>query len=71
MKKNDYLKIILLFSFFGMLFSGYLSYGELFGSSGGTCGITSSLIFGLPSCVYGFLMYVIIGILAFLGLKSE
>lgn len=32
MGRNAYLKIILLFSVFGMLFSGYLSYGELFGT---------------------------------------
>ncbi len=73
MDKNGYLKVIVLFSVFGMLFSGYLSFGELFpgASSGAACAVASAKILGLPTCVYGFLMYVIIGVLAFLALQSK
>jgi len=73
MKKDEYLKIILLFSVFGMLFSGYLSYGELFPSGGGefVCAALSAKILGVPTCVYGFVMYVIIGVLAYLALASK
>ena len=73
MDKNDYLKIILLFSIFGMLFSGYLSYGEFFtgGSSGLGCAVASTKILGLPTCIYGFVMYLIIGVLAYLALQIK
>lgn len=73
MDKNGYLKIILAFSIFGMLFSGYLSWGELFpgGSSAFSCAAASTKILGVPTCVYGFIMYVIIGVLSILALKSK
>jgi len=73
MEKNDYIKIILAFSVLGMLFSGYLSMGELFpGTSPGYgCAVASTKILGLPTCVYGFIMYVIIGVLAYLALQSK
>ncbi|MFH0834732.1 MAG: hypothetical protein V1881_00105 [Candidatus Micrarchaeota archaeon] len=73
MKKDGYLKAILLFAVFGMIFSGYLSYGELFpsASSGPTCSALSAKILGLPTCVYGFLMYTIVAVLAYLALKSR
>jgi hypothetical protein len=73
MDKNDYLKIIAAFSVFGMLFSGYLSWGEIFpgARSGFSCAATSAKILGLPTCVYGFIMYLIIGVLAFLALSSK
>ncbi len=52
-----------------MLFSGYLSYGELFKKSCymGGC----SLVAGYPACVYGFVMYLIVFIVAILGLKHK
>lgn len=56
MKKQLSLKIILGVSIAGLLFSGYLSYGELFARVcplGGGC----SYVLGAPSCVYGFIMY--------------
>ena len=73
MKSKYYLKLIMLFSVFGMLFSGYLSFGELFPSaaSGATCAAASAKILGLPTCVYGFIMYVIIGVLAYLAYASK
>jgi hypothetical protein len=73
MDKDDYLKIILLFSVFGMLFSGYLSWGEHFPgvSSTFSCAVASTKIVGVPTCVYGFIMYLIIGVLSGLALKSK
>lgn len=69
MNKSLALRIILLISIAGMLFSGYLSYTEL---SPGFCqtGECASLL-SLPSCVYGFVMYLIVFIIAILGLKSS
>jgi len=70
MKKETALKAILLISVAGMLFSGYLSYSELFL---GVCAVGKgcSLLLGIPSCVYGFVMYLIIFIIALLGLRSK
>jgi uncharacterized membrane protein len=73
MDKNDYLKIIMAFSIFGMLFSGYLSWGDLFPgvSSAFGCAAASTKILGVPTCIYGFIMYLIIGILSVMALKSK
>jgi len=68
MKKETALKIIMWISVLGVLFSGFLSYNELFCSTG-TCAV-SSLNLGLPACVYGLIMYLAILILAIAGLKS-
>ncbi len=70
--KNAYLKIILLFSALGMIFSGYLSWGEIFPSATPAfgCAVASAKILGVPTCVYGFLMYLVIGILSILALRS-
>jgi len=74
MDKNGYLKLIMLFSVFGILFSGYLSYVEIF--LGGTaCGAgvpgAISQIFGIPVCVYGLFMYIVIGVLAYFAYASK
>ncbi len=66
MEKNGYLKIILAFSVFGMLFSGYLTYGELTKTCQFGCSAAGT-IFGLPPCIYGLAMYTIITILAALA----
>jgi uncharacterized membrane protein len=69
-KQKTALKTILGISIAGMLFSGYLSYSELFK---GTCAIGGgcSMLAGLPTCVYGFVMYLIVFIIAILGLRSK
>lgn len=55
------LKIIAVVAFVGFLFSGYLSYTELYAKTGTlTCGASSFSLFGFPSCIYGFTMYLII-----------
>ncbi len=73
MDKDGYLKVIIAFSIFGMLFSGYLSWGELFPGTpqGFSCAAASAKILGVPTCVYGFIMDLLIGALAALALKSE
>ena len=74
MQKQTALKTILGISILGMLFSGYLSYGELIARS---CYATQlglgacTQVAGIPACVYGFVMYVIIFIIAILGLKGK
>jgi hypothetical protein len=70
MSKSNALKTILAISILGMLFSGFLSYGELFQK---TCplngGCTSVL--GFPACVYGFVMYLIVFCISLAGVKAK
>ncbi|MBS3124487.1 hypothetical protein J4437_07725 [Candidatus Woesearchaeota archaeon] len=69
MQKNTSLKIILIISIAGILFSGYLSYNELFKQ---TCPIGQcSNLFSIPVCVYGLVMYLIIFIVALFGLLKS
>lgn len=70
MKKTTALKTIMIISIAGMLFSGYLSYTELFR---GTCAIGGgcSTLGGLPTCVYGFVMYLIVFIITIAGIKGK
>lgn len=70
MDKNDYLKTILGLSVFGMLFSGYLSYGELTKTCSFGCSATGDIL-GLPACVYGLVMYTIITALAILAYREK
>ena len=61
--------IIFFLSIAGLLFSGYLSYEELFTDDGCenaivSCGESGITIADLPACVYGFLMYLIIFLLS-------
>lgn len=71
MKKQVALKTLFWISLAGMLFSGYLSYTEIFQqicALGGSC---SAKMFTLPSCVYGFVMYLAAFIVSILGLRSK
>ncbi len=59
------LQIILVIGICGILFSGYLSYYELFVPEGCSaaavsCGTKEVTIASLPACVYGFFMYSIL-----------
>ncbi|MCX6741957.1 MAG: hypothetical protein NTX24_02155 [Candidatus Pacearchaeota archaeon] len=61
--------IILIISIAGLLFSGYLSVSELFSNS---CPLGGCIfVLGLPSCVYGLVMYLAIFILALIGINSK
>jgi uncharacterized membrane protein len=74
MKKELALKIILWISIAGMLFSGYLSYTELFA---GFCGAAElgmgscTSVSGIPACVYGFFMYLVVFVISILGIREK
>jgi len=70
MNKQTSLKIITTIAAIGVLFSGYLSYNELVN---GICVVGGSCpsVFNLPACIYGLVMYIIVGIVAAIGLKSK
>jgi uncharacterized membrane protein len=68
------LQAILIVAVIGLVFSGVLTYRELFGSGAvGRCPSPGApgTVFGYPACVYGFFMYVIISVLAVLGLRAK
>jgi len=80
MNLNKYYGLILGLAAIGLLLSGYLSYWNLFGpgchegplswlvSCGGPQKV---LIFGLPTCVYGFAMYLTVATLAVIGMMRQ
>ena len=74
MKKRVALLTILIISIAGILFSGYLSYTELFA---GFCGASKlgmgscTNVFQIPACVYGLFMYTIIFVISLFGLKTK
>lgn len=65
------LQIILAISLFGVLFSGTLTYRELFGTAA-RCPSPGApgTIFGYPACVYGFFMYLWLSVVAAFGLRA-
>lgn len=63
---------MLYFSVLGVLLSGYLSYNTLFAPEGCgnaliTCGTDPVIIIGVSQCIWGFLMFLAVAILAALG----
>ena len=74
MKKQVALKTILIISILGLLFSGYLSYGELFAKS---CYATAlgmgacTNVLNIPACVYGFVMYLVVFVISILGIRGK
>lgn len=67
------LQIILAVSLFGAMFSGVLTYQELFGEAEAMCPAPGApgTVFGYPACVYGFFMYLIVAATAALGLRTQ
>ncbi len=69
------LKIVFAISIVGILFSGYLSYFELFaapeGASCGAAGMEKIPFLTWPACVYGFIMYSIVFAISLIGLISK
>jgi hypothetical protein len=61
---------ILIFSIIGSLFAGYLSYKKL---TSNTCVLTEGCanFLGLPTCVYGFLMFFLIFALALIVMTAN
>lgn len=69
MSHETTLKVIFFISIAGVLFSGYLSYLELFAADGCnsspiSCGDSGFTIADLPACVYGFFMYLLVLVLS-------
>lgn len=69
MRRKASLIIILVIAIAGIIFSGYLSYHNLFvdGYSEAIIGCEGTdpvEIFGLPTCVYGFFIYLILIVLS-------
>jgi hypothetical protein len=64
--------LILGISIFGLLFSGALTYRELFAESSAACPFAGSAatVFGDPPCVYGVALYLAIAGTAGAGLIS-
>ena len=67
------IKIIFAIALFGLIFSGVLSYQELFAGSIATCPSIGApgTVLGYPACVYGFFMYLLIVIIASAGLFDK
>lgn len=64
--------VILCVGLAGLLFSGYLSYQEMFGTCEVGCSAESGpAVLGLPVCIYGFFMYLAVVMVAALGLQSK
>jgi hypothetical protein len=63
MQKKRGLWINFIFSLIGVLFAGYLSYGKLIS---GTCPISEgcTMLFGLPVCIYGLVMFGVLLVLS-------
>jgi hypothetical protein len=66
------LQLILGLSLFATLFSGTLTWRELFGASAMSCPAPGApgTVFGWPACVYGFFMFVAVDLLAAAGLRG-
>lgn len=75
MKQRKALLAIGIIALGGLLFSGYLSYNELFAVGCNlnyiSCGSRTGPIFGLPACVYGFFMYLTVFIICVFGLAHK
>lgn len=70
------LQIILVIAIIGTLFSGYLSYYELFvpagcGAAVVSCGPNPVTIASLPACVYGLFMYLSVLVLTSISLWNN
>ena len=71
MDSKKALTIILIISLVGVLFSGYLTFTELPSIGAGTCGLGGcQMIFGLPTCMYGLVMYLAVFVVALIGKKN-
>lgn len=66
------LQVAFLLSLAGTLFSGTLTYRELFGRSALVCPAPGApgTVFGYPACVYGFFVFLALTIVTGLGLRA-
>ena len=72
MRATHALRAILATSLFGTVFSGVLTYRELFGNTALSCPAPGApgTVFGYPACVYGFFMYIAIAAMSAAGLRD-
>jgi hypothetical protein len=68
MKQVTALRTILIIGIAGLLFSGYLSAKEIFWECSSCSLASADGIFGIPVCVIGFFMYLLIVAIATLGI---
>jgi len=72
MNERTTLKIIFWLSVLGSIFSGTLSYLELFGSSTSCPAVGApGTILGYPACVYGFGMFILLTVVSAVELWSN
>ena len=72
MKERTTLKIIFTLSALGAIFSGTLSYIEVFGSAASCPALGApGTILGYPACVYGFGMFLILTAITAYGLWGK
>lgn len=65
------LQLILVIALAGLVFSGTLTYREVFaGAAKCPSPGAPGTIFGYPACVYGFFMYLAIVVSALFGLRA-
>ena len=66
------LQLSFLLSAAGTLFSGVLSYRELFGQTALACPSPGApgTVLGYPACVYGFFVFLALAIVTGLGLRA-
>ena len=66
------LQAILTVAVIGLVFSGVLTYREVFaGAARCPSPGAPGTVFGYPACVYGFVMYLLITGLALAGLRAK
>lgn len=73
MEPRTALKVIFIIALIGVIFSGTLTYQELFAEGGISCPAPGApgTVFGYPACVYGFFMYFGVAVIAGLGLRRK
>lgn len=66
------LRIAFLLSLAGAVFSGVLSYREMFGATALACPApgAAGTVFGYPACIYGFGMFLVLTAVTGAGLWS-
>ena len=74
MSMKQSFQVVFAIAVFGLAFSGYLSYRELFaGSTAESCPPvgTPGTVLGYPACIYGFFMYLTIVVVSAIGLRHR
>lgn len=64
------LQLVVGLALFGTVFSGALTYRELFARTAAACPSPGApgTVLGYPACVYGFFIYLTLTVIASLGL---